>query len=228
MSQRYLYQFTFVKIMFIFYLCIISNLFKFKLIPKTSMIYTSIYKIGQYYLEKKEDLDEDGNDIQNKQNEPSYFFQKQPVLLIAGGVIYFLLMNIEAFKIVQPFYALIIPLDLYMLNREIKQDEKKYKNWIQQEHDNTDILSTDSNDEINIFNTNDPVKINNIITSVYQYLKNKQGKSSLSTLSPQQKKLQNKNNPSTELIAKNYQPNIMKLCETMEHTLDNIMDQEDN
>ena len=36
-------------------------------------------------------------------------------------------MNIESFKVAIPFYSLVIPVDLYLLNREIEQDKEMYR-----------------------------------------------------------------------------------------------------
>jgi hypothetical protein len=167
------------------------------------MIYAIAYKISKHYNE-----------------DAPYFFQKQTILLVAGAFIYFLLMNVDAFKVLLPFYSLIIPLDLYLLDRYMQEDRSSIS--LRNLNDNDS-----DNDENQLYQEDkllftEKKKMKNMISKVYEYLKHKNEiKVDALDVLDIGEKLNNK-----ELLESNYQPNTIELCETMEHTLDNIINRE--
>ena len=175
------------------------------------MLYTIIYKLSKKYTEE-EKVNEQGKE----EVTPHYFYQKPLILLIAGSVIYFLFMNIETFKIIMPFYSLIIPVDLYLLNREIEQDKEIYRT--------KSLISLDEYDINKIVENSDDKghsnKLYYLASLIYEYVTNKN-----STL---EKTIVKKNEYTLDdkFIETNYEPETMNLCKTMEHTLDNILNKE--
>ena len=184
------------------------------------MLYTIIYKLSKQYTQE-EKTDENGND----EVIPHYFYQKPFILIAAGSVIYFLLMNIEAFKVVMPFYSLIIPVDLYLLNREIEQDKELYrtKRLISLDGYDIDKIVEDSDDRSH------PNKLYYLASLIYEYVTNK--KKNINNMNNKYENMNiNMNSNSKEFrqsdFDDNYEPDTINLCKTMEHTLDNIMNKE--
>ena len=171
------------------------------------MLYTIIYKISKKYTQE-EKKDEQGKE----EIIPHYFYQKPLILIVAGTIIYFLLMNIESFKVAIPFYSLVIPVDLYLLNREIEQDKEMYRT--------KRLISLDEYDIDKIVENSDDRSHSNklyyLASLIYEYVTNRnQDKPRSSMHSKIEKEFEN-----------NYEPETMNLCKTMEHTLDNIMNKE--
>ena len=180
------------------------------------MIYTIIYKLSKQYTQD-EKIDKHGN----KDVVQHYFYQKPLILLVAGSIIYFLCMNVDAFQMILPFYSLVIPVDLYLLNREIEQDKETYRT--------NSLITLDEYDMSQIVENPDDKthssKLYYMATLIYEYITNKKNAAS----NPKHKK-----NTTTkieqisadEFIETNYEPDTMNLCKTMEHTLDNILNNE--
>ena len=177
------------------------------------MLYTIIYKLSKQYTQE-EKIDDNGKE----EVVPHYFYQKPLILIAAGTVIYFLLMNIEAFKIAIPFYSLVIPVDLYLLNREIELDKELYRT--------KRLISFDGYDIDKIVENSDDRSHSNklyyLASLIYEYVTNKKNI----------KDFQNSNTQNSKEFQlqsdfdENYEPDTINLCKTMEHTLDNIMNKE--
>ena len=191
------------------------------------MLYTIIYKLSKQYTQE-ENTDENGKE----EVIPHYFYQKPFILIVAGAVIYFLLMNIEAFKVVSPFYSLVIPVDLYLLNREIEQDKEIYrtKRLISLDGYDLDKIVEDSNDRSH------PNKLYYLASLIYEYVTNKTkninnmndtyDNMNIYMDSNSNSKFQNSKEFHQSDLDINYEPETINLCKTMEHTLDNIMNKE--
>ena len=65
-----------------------------------------------------------------------------------------------------------------------------------------------------------PNKLYYLATLIYEYIEKKKGNKSTHNNNTNTSKLNGK------FIESNYEPDTMELCETMEHTLDNIMNKE--
>lgn len=177
------------------------------------MLYTIIYKLSKQYTQE-EKIDDNGKE----EVVPHYFYQKPLILIAAGTVIYFLLMNVEAFKIAIPFYSLVIPVDLYLLNREIELDKELYRT--------KRLISFDGYDIDKIVENSDDRSHSNklyyLASLIYEYVTNKKNI----------KDFQNSNTQNSKEFQlqsdfdENYEPDTINLCKTMEHTLDNIMNKE--
>ena len=210
------------------------------------MLFTITYKLSQYYTQEHKDKIENENDNNNEEEEivPHYFYQKQIILLIAGSIIYFLLMNIDVLKVLNPFYSLLIPIDLYLLKREIAKDNELYKSKTiisLDDFDNEYNLSDISANNDNKYNhnlsdkisTKSKFRLDHLAQLVYEYILHKKNKNNnknivKGTAYTNINTNTNTINPvnTTELIENNYEPDTMKLHEMMEHTLDNIMTKE--
>jgi hypothetical protein len=178
------------------------------------MLFTIIYKLSKKYTQ------EENRDGQGKEEViPHYFYQKPLILIVAGTIIYFLLMNVESFKVAIPFYSLIVPIDLYLLNRDIEQDKEMYRT--------KRLISLDEYDINRIVENSDDRSHSNklyyLASLIYEYVTNK----------GQNIKYEKQNNINKSVQSKlqtefenNYEPETMNLCKTMEHTLDNIMNKE--
>ena len=189
------------------------------------MLYTIIYKLSKQYTQE-EKTDENGKE----EVVPHYFYQKPFILVAAGAVIYFLLMNIEAFKVISPFYSLVIPIDLYLLNREIEQDKEIYrtKRLISLDGYDIDKIVEDSDDRSH------PNKLYYLASLIYEYVTNK--KKNINNMNNKydnmninmdsNSKIQNSKEFRQSDFDENYEPDTINLCKTMEHTLDNIMNKE--
>ena len=120
-------------------------------------------------------------------------------------------MNIESFKVAIPFYSLIVPVDLYLLNRSIEQDKEMYRTKRLISLDDYDINKIVENPD----DRSHPNKLYYLASLIYEYVTTRNNKSSISTQSKLESDFEN-----------NYEPETMNLCKTMEHTLDNIMNKE--
>ena len=183
------------------------------------MLFTITYKLSkQYTQEEKED------DNGKEEVIPHYFYQKPLILITAGTIIYFLLMNIEAFKVAIPFYSLIIPVDLYLLNSEIEKDKEDYrtKRLISLDEYDIDKIVEDSDDRSH------SNKLYYLASLIYEYVTNK--KKNMDTVDNINESHSNTQNMKEFHIQSdfdnNYEPDTINLCKTMEHTLDNIMNRE--
>lgn len=179
------------------------------------MLYTIIYKLSKQYTQE-EKVDENGKE----EVVPHYFYQKPLILIAAGTVIYFLLMNIEAFKIAIPFYSLVIPVDLYLLNREIELDKELYRTKRLISFDGYDIdkIVEDSDDRSH------SNKLYYLASLIYEYVTNKKHINNMNDINSN-----TQNSKEFQLQSEfdeNYEPDTINLCKTMEHTLDNIMNKE--
>ena len=170
------------------------------------MLFTIIYTISKKYTQEEHTNEEGKEEI-----IPHYFYQKPLILIVAGTIIYFLLMNIESFKVAIPFYSLIVPVDLYLLNRSIEQDKEMYRTKRLISLDDYDINKIVENPD----DRSHPNKLYYLASLIYEYVTTRNNKSSISTQSKLESDFEN-----------NYEPETMNLCKTMEHTLDNIMNKE--
>ena len=177
------------------------------------MLYTIIYKLSKQYTQE-EKIDDNGKE----EVVPHYFYQKPLILIAAGTVIYFLLMNVEAFKIAIPFYSLVIPVDLYLLNREIELDKELYRT--------KRLISFDGYDIDKIVENSDDRSHSNklyyLASLIYEYVTNKKNMKSFENSNIQNSKEFQLQSDFDE----NYEPDTINLCKTMEHTLDNIKNKE--
>ena len=128
-------------------------------------------------------------------------------------------MNIESFKVAIPFYSLIVPVDLYLLNRDIEQDKEMYRT--------KKLISLDEYDINKIVENSDdrshPNKLYYLASLIYEYVTNKGQNKKYEKQESINKSVQSKLQTEFE---NNYEPETMNLCKTMEHTLDNIMNKE--
>lgn len=182
------------------------------------MLYTVIYKLSKQYTQEEKE-DENGKE----EVVPHYFYQKQLILIAAGTVIYFLLMNIEAFKIAIPFYSLVIPVDLYLLNHEIELDKELYRT--------KRLISFDGYDIDKIVENSDDRSHSNklyyLASLIYEYVTNKKNMNNMNNIYNMNSNTQNSKEFQLQSdFNENYEPDTINLCKTMEHTLDNIMNKE--
>ena len=179
------------------------------------MLYTIIYKLSKQYTQEEKE-DENGKE----EVVPHYFYQKPFILIAAGAVIYFLLMNVEAFKVATPFYSLVIPIDLYLLNREIEQDKELYrtKRLISLDGYDLDKIVEDSDDRSH------PNKLYYLASLIYEYVTNK--KKHKENIVGNMENIHSNEFQLQSDFDNNYEPDTINLCKTMEHTLDNIMNKE--
>jgi hypothetical protein len=180
------------------------------------MLYTIIYKLSKQYTQGDK-IDENGKE----EVIPHYFYQKPLILIAAGTIIYLLLMNIEAFKFTNPFYSLVIPVDLYFLNREIEQDKEIYRT--------KRLISLDGYDINKIVENSDDRshshKLYYLASLIYEYMTNK--KKNINNQTNMNSHIQNSKEFRLQSdFDNNYEPDTINLCKTMEHTLDNIMNKE--
>ena len=129
-------------------------------------------------------------------------------------------MNIEAFKIAIPFYSLVIPVDLYLLNREIELDKELYRTKRLISFDGYDIdkIVEDSDDRSH------SNKLYYLASLIYEYVTNKKHINNMNDINSN-----TQNSKEFQLQSEfdeNYEPDTINLCKTMEHTLDNIMNKE--
>ena len=181
------------------------------------MLYTIIYKLSKQYTQEEKEDDQGKEEV-----VPHYFYQKPIILIVAGSIIYFLLMNVESFKPAIPFYSLIIPVDLYLLNREIEQDKENYrtKRLISLDEYDIDKLVENSDDKSH------PNKLYYLASLIYEYVTNKKKHVNTTNTEIHSNDLnQNQFNLQSD-FENNYEPDTINLCKTMEHTLDNIMNKE--
>ena len=183
------------------------------------MLYTIIYKLSKQYTQEDKESEKGTEEV-----VPHYFYQKPLILIAAGTAIYFLLMNIEAFKVLTPFYSLIIPVDLYLLNREIEKDKEIYrtKRLISLDGYDIDKIVEDPDDRSH------SNKLYYLASLIYEYVTNKKinnnnntGNDNMNAKSQNSKEFHIQSD-----CDENYEPDTINLCKTMEHTLDNIMNKE--
>ena len=187
------------------------------------MLFTIIYTISKKYTQEEQTNEEGKEEI-----IPHYFYQKPLILIVAGTIIYFLLMNIESFKVAIPFYSLIVPVDLYLLNRSIEQDKEMYRTKRLISLDDYDINKIVENPD----DRSHPNKLYYLASLIYEYVTNK--KKNINNMNNKydnmnmdsNSKIQNSNDFRQSDFDNNYEPDTINLCKTMEHTLDNIMNKE--
>jgi hypothetical protein len=181
------------------------------------MLFTIIYKLSKQYTQEEKEDDNGKSEV-----VPHYFYQKPLILIVSGSIIYFLLMNIETFKVANPFYSLIIPVDLYLLNKEIEQDKEIYRT--------KRLISLDKYDIDDIIENNGDKSHSNklyyLATLIYEYVSNKKKNTNNIENSNNINDLNTTTFQNREFIESNYEPETINLCKTMEHTLDNIMNKE--